>query len=160
MIIGVLSDTHIPGTADSLPERVAEGLKGVDMILHAGDLTEESVLGELNRIAPTTAVAGNMDSETLKERLPRKKTLEACGIKIGLIHGYGPPFGMAGRIRKEFGDVNVIVFGHSHSAMNARKDGVLFFNPGSSTDNIFARQKAYGILRVKKGAVAGEIIKL
>lgn len=158
--IGVLSDTHMPRTADSLPRQVVEGLRGVDIILHAGDITEESALAALSKIAPIKAVAGNMDSPHLKKSLPKKEVIEMGGCRIGLIHGYGPPFGMVKRIRREFDQVDAIVFGHSHSIMNKTVDGVLFFNPGSPTDNIFAKENAYGIITVKGGRLKGEIIKI
>jgi putative phosphoesterase len=160
MRLGIISDTHMPGTSESLPEKVIKGLEGVDMILHAGDVTEESVLDQLGRIAPVKAVAGNMDSAHLKDRLPVKDVITAGKFKIGLIHGYGPPFGMMDRIRKEFGKVDAIVFGHSHSAVNKKKNGVLFFNPGSPTDNLFAKVKAFGIITIENDRLTGEIIKI
>ena len=65
--LGIISDTHMPRAADTLPDKVIKGLEGVDMILHAGDITEENVLEELGRIAPIKAVAGNMDGFDFQE---------------------------------------------------------------------------------------------
>ena len=159
MRIGVLSDTHIPRTADRIPKRVCDDLAKVDLILHAGDLTEKEVLDRLNNIAPTRAVLGNMDDNELKNLLPRKAIIEAGKFRIGLIHGFGPPFGLMDRVRKEFGKVDAIVFGHSHSPVNEVRNGVLFFNPGSPTDRIFARQSSYGILEINE-TIKGEIVRL
>ena len=60
-LIGVVSDTHIPARAPFLPSSLFGLLDGVDLILHAGDIEEESVLDELRALAPVEAVAGNMD---------------------------------------------------------------------------------------------------
>ncbi len=159
MRIGVIADTHIPRTADWIPRKLCDELKGVDLILHAGDLTELSVVEKLKEYAPVKAVYGNMDDAFVQETLPRKEVIEAGKFKIGLIHGLGPPFGILDRVRKEFGNVDVIVFGHSHSTKNEVKNGVLFFNPGSPTDKIFARYTTYGIIDVND-KIRGEIIKL
>lgn len=159
MKIAVLSDTHIPRTAAWLPKKVCDGIRGVDLILHAGDLTEKSVLERLSRIAPTKAVFGNMDERALRESLPEKLIVDAGPFKIGLMHGFGPPVGLIERIGGEFKDVDAIVFGHSHSPVNEVRDGVLFFNPGSPTDRIFARYNSYGILEIKDH-IKGEIVKL
>jgi len=159
MRIGVLSDTHIPRTAEWLPKKVCEDLKNVDLILHAGDLAEIHVLERLNELAPTKAVCGNMDDMVVQRALPFKDIIEAGRFKIGLIHGYGPSVGLINRIGKEFDNVDAIVFGHSHSPVNETKNGILFFNPGSPTDKIYARRNSYGILEVNDD-IKGKIIKL
>lgn len=159
MKIAVISDTHIPRAADKLPKKLYNALKDVDMILHAGDLTELSVLEELEKIAKTRAVYGNMDDPAVRKKLPDKEVINAGKFKIGLTHGYGPPFGIADRIRKEFGKVDVIVFGHTHSSRNEIRNGVLFFNPGSVTDKVFAKENSYGILEIN-GSIKGRIVKL
>ena len=159
MRIGVISDTHMPRTASELPEKLREDFKNCDLILHAGDLTSSEVLKALEKIAPTKAVYGNMDDPELQDSLPVKEVVKAGRFKIGLIHGSGAPFGLIERVGKEFEGVDVIIFGHSHSPTNVVKKGVLFFNPGSPTDTIFARQTAYGILEIND-SIKGEIIKL
>ena len=157
--IGVISDTHIPKTAEDLPKAVYKEFQKVDMILHAGDLVEMRVLTELESIAPTTAVCGNMDMEDVKAALPQKRIIEVGGFKIGLIHGYGVPGNILETVSKEFNRVNVIVFGHSHSPLSKRIGKVLFFNPGSPTDRIFATRNTFGILEVGK-EITGKIIDL
>ena len=159
MRIGVISDTHIPRAADWLPKKVCEDLKNVDLILHAGDITEKEVLERLKAIAPTRAVYGNMDSGEVRDLLPRKDIIDIGRFRIGLIHGFGPPFGMIERIRKEFGKMDAIVFGHTHAPMNEVKSGCLFFNPGSPTEKIFTKENAYGIIEIGK-ELKGEIIDL
>jgi len=159
MRIGVLSDTHIPKAATKLPAKVRKGLKGADIILHAGDLVEASVLEELNKIAPTKAVCGNMDGADLCGKLPRKIVVKASRFRIGLIHGWGHPARLPETISGEFTGVNAIVFGHSHKPMNERMGGVLYFNPGSPTDKVFAEYNSYGIIEVGRD-IKGTIIRL
>lgn len=161
MKIAVISDTHIPKTGEGLPEKLCEALKKVDLILHAGDLTELSVLEELKTFAPVRAVCGNMDNRDIQGTLPQKDIIEVGKFKIGLIHGYGTPFGLQERIGKEFINtgVHAIVYGHSHKSTNEVKNGVLFFNPGSPTDKVFARINTYGLIKVND-SIKGEIIKL
>ena len=160
MKIGVLSDTHIPFAASRIPEGVYNAFKGVDLILHAGDLIDMSVVDELSKLAKTQAVYGNMDSPEVRKVLPDKRIIKAGRFTIGLTHGYGPPFNLTEKIRKEFTQkVNVIVFGHSHNPVNKIENGILFFNPGSPTDKIFSIYNSCGILTV--GAeIKGEIIRL
>ncbi|UCD55244.1 MAG: metallophosphoesterase family protein [Candidatus Omnitrophota bacterium] len=157
--IGVISDTHIPRAALDLPERVYKEFRGADMILHAGDLIEMSVFEKLRKIAPTHAVSGNMDTYEVKEALPQKETINVEGFKIGLMHGYGPPAKIIDTVSKEFNGMDVIVFGHSHSAFCERIKNTLFFNPGSPTDKIFAAYNSFGILEIGK-EIKGRIIRL
>ena len=157
--IGVISDTHIPRAASDLPERVCREFQGVDMILHAGDLIEMSVLEKLREIAPTHAVSGNMDTHEVKEALPQKDTINVGGFKIGLMHGYGPPAKVVDVVSKEFSGMDVIVFGHSHTPFCERIKNTLFLNPGSPTDKIFAAYNAIGMLEVGE-EIRGKIIKL
>jgi len=160
MRIGVISDTHIPNRADKIPEAVCEDFKKVDMILHAGDFVELSVLEKLKTLAPVKAVIGNMDHPEVVNLLSKKEIIEAGNFKIGLIHGYGPPFGLQERIKKEFtGKVDIIVYGHSHRAVKEMKDGILFFNPGSVTDKVFSPYNSYGIIEIND-KIAAKIIKL
>lgn len=159
MKIGVISDTHIPQSGEWLPEKLCEELKKVDLILHAGDLTEMQVLEKLNKLAPTKAVRGNMDTNKVRKVLPEKEIIEAGKFKIGLIHGFGAPFGLIGRLKDKFNGVDVIIFGHSHSPENRVENGILFFNPGSPTDKVFTKFNSYGILNIND-RIKGEIIKL
>ena len=160
MKIAVLSDTHIPINTDDLPQAVYDGIKGVDMILHAGDLVELEVLDKLSAIAPVRAVCGNMDSEQVYRKLPKKDIIKIGPLTLGLIHGWGPPVNMVQLVRKEFKKVDAIIFGHSHNPLSQTKDGVLFFNPGSSTDRIFAPYNSYGILEIEESKILPKIIKI
>lgn len=160
MKIGVISDTHIPKAAGDIPEQVYSELRKVDLILHAGDIVELSFLEKLKKIGPLKAVRGNMDERKVQLALPDKEIIEVGKkFRIGLMHGYGSPSNLVKIIGNQFNNVDVIVFGHSHSAMNELHNGVLFFNPGSPTDKIFARSNSFGILEVND-TIKGKIIKL
>lgn len=157
--IGVISDTHIPTSASSLPVEIKEIFTDVKMILHAGDILRQEIIDELSLIAKTIAVNGNMDYPETKSRFPFKQIVEVGKFRIGLIHGWGPPFGIEERIKKEFDNVDCIVFGHTHKPQCEKIGGILFFNPGSPTDKRFSLYDSIGILKVNE-QLEGEIIKL
>lgn len=160
MKIGVISDTHVPASCDKLPESVFRHFQGVDMILHAGDLVDTRVLEELKKVTPwVEAVCGNMDSQSTHDLLPVKKIIKAGKYLIGLTHGWGPSEHIEERIRKEFGKVDVIVFGHTHNPVNFKKGGILFFNPGSPTDTVFSAENTIGIIEVTD-TIKAKIIKI
>ncbi len=162
MKIGVISDTHIPVAADNIPKKVLEAFKDVDMVIHAGDLVDLSVLDTLKSVCKNVlAISGNMDSQKVKIKLPEKQVLEVGNYKIGIMHGSGHPNGLIELAAKIFKDdnVNIVIFGHSHAAMNEKKGNVLYFNPGSPTDKVFAAYNSYGILEIND-KIEGKIIKL
>jgi putative phosphoesterase len=151
MRIGVISDTHAT-SLDEIPERILLALAEVDLIIHSGDLVTKDVLDGLKRLGEVKAVRGNLDSAELKRLLPEKELLLIEGKRIGVIHGWGAPYGIDDRVRRMFEDVDVIVYGHSHYSQNEVKKGVLFFNPGRARDS-------FGILTVGK-EIKGEVITL
>jgi len=151
MKIGVISDTHVTSFTQ-LPDQILHTLVRVDLIIHTGDFVSRDVLDGLKRLGEVKAVQGNMDSAELKRILPEKELLEIDGKKIGIIHGWGAPQGMDDRVGGIFGDVDIIVYGHSHHSQNEIKNGVLFFNPGQA-------KNSFGILTIGQ-EVSGEIINL
>ena len=161
MKIGVISDTHIPEQTEALPEKVLEALRGSDLILHAGDLTDQEVLETLETIAPVKAVSGNMDSLKVRKLLPAKEVVIVDKFKIGIIHGWGNPKNLLSLVQDNFKDIklDVIVFGHSHSAFNECVNDILMFNPGSPTDKFFSPYNSIGILEISD-RIKGKIIKI
>ncbi len=159
MKVGVISDTHIPAIAPSLPPAVFEIFKGVDLILHAGDIVELSVLAELRAIAPVEAVAGNMDGTEVHLKLPAKKIIPIGRYSAGLIHGKYKIDIQKEMIRKEFSDVDLIVYGHSHTPFWGKFDGVYFLNPGSPTDKRHAPYNSVALLHVGE-ELRVEIVRL
>lgn len=160
--IGVLSDTHIPARARCLPPELFRRLQGVDLILHAGDLVDESVLRDLETVAPVEAVAGNMDPPHLHERLGRRKLLQCGALQIGLIHGDGWHRTTLQRVEEAFAGLSpaAIVFGHSHQPLCRCSGAALLFNPGSCVDPRQARRPSYGLLHLSASGITGEIIYL
>lgn len=161
MKVVVLSDTHIPYAADDLPKPVYKDLESADAVLHAGDFVEEAVLDKLKKITKTYAVRGNMDSVQLRQSLKEKLIIELGGFRVGLIHGSGSPASLFDFVKGAFeGEkVDAVVFGHSHYPINEKKEGILFFNPGSSTDKVFAPHRSFGILDIGD-EIKGRIVKL
>ena len=117
MLIGILSDTH-----GLLRQEVIDGLKGVEHIIHAGDIDNKTVIDRLEEIAPVTVVRGNADKEWA-EYLPDDVVLKLLGNKIYVIHNKG-------MIRDDAADTDVIIYGHNHKYSLTEKDGQTWFNPG------------------------------
>lgn len=159
MRIGVLSDTHVPTAKPALPAKVFDVFSGVDLIVHAGDIVQLSVLDELTAIAPVEAVAGNMDDVEAQTRLPRKKILTLGRFRAGLTHGKYKIDVQRQMIRQEFDDVDLIIYGHSHAPFWGREEGIFFLNPGSPTDTRYAPFNSVAILEVDDELKA-EIIRI
>ncbi len=151
MKIGVISDTHAQ-TIEDIPLAIMEALEDVDFIIHAGDITERAVLEGFREIGEVKAVYGNMDSGELKRMLPDKRIIDVEGRQVGLAHGSGGPWGLEERVRLLFGEVDVIIFGHSHLSFNEYIRGTLMFNPGRARDS-------FGILTIEK-EIKAEILRV
>jgi putative phosphoesterase len=159
VLIAAISDTHIPDKARALPEVLAEQLRRVDLILHAGDLSTAAALDYISTLGPTEAVYGNVDEAYLKTTLPRTRVISAGGFRIGLVHGDGSGGSTAGRAYRAFADVDCIVFGHSHSPSVERLGSVLMVNPGSPTDKRRAPRPSFALIKVGDQLLA-EIVYL
>jgi len=127
--IGILSDTHISEKRGKLNEQIFDYFCGVDLILHAGDVTSQKVLDELNEIAPVIAVKGNNDWFELE----MVETIQIAGFKIVLTHGTD----FSGNFNKlyEFGkgyDADILITGHTHKIHNEIIGEMLLVNPGSA----------------------------
>ncbi|GAB6055883.1 metallophosphoesterase [Methanobacterium movens] len=160
MRIGVLSDTHIPERASEIPDMVKSIFKSVDMILHCGDLTSLKVKEELESLAPTYCVQGNMDRYSGLE-LPKSRVIEIEGIKIGLNHGEVYPRGDTQQLKYialEL-DVEVLITGHTHWAFIKEVEGILMLNPGSATVPRLS-DPTIMLLEIEKGNIDSEIIKV
>ncbi|HVN97957.1 MAG TPA: metallophosphoesterase [Syntrophorhabdaceae bacterium] len=130
MKIGVLSDTHLTHVTDHFRKTMRTAFQDVQMIIHAGDITAPPVYDYLSNWE-LKAVKGNMDDYELQRLLPARRIEEIAGRKIGVMHGNGSPQGIEERVFREFQDVDVIIFGHSHVPFMKRKGDVFLFNPGS-----------------------------
>ncbi len=178
MDVGVISDTHLSakierGAVSCLETKkpvndleffykmIKPYFQGVEVILHAGDIVDLSVIEVLEQFGSVYAVSGNMDPAPVRKSLPEKRIVELNGFRIGLIHGWGYPEGLAGKVQQKFtGEkVDCIVFGHSHHPYDRVENGVLMFNPGSPTDKRFATSRNVGILHLED-EIYGEHISI
>ncbi len=157
MLIGVVSDTH-----SYLNARVAELLRGVDHILHAGDIGDSAIIEELGRIAPVTAVRGNIDRDGPASLYPADATLDIGGSRIFLTHQIKLPKPADTTALEVYvtAGVDAVVFGHSHIALQEWRGEILFFNPGAAGKRRFNTVPSVGLLAVERGWVEGSIILL
>jgi hypothetical protein len=148
----VLADTHIRrGSSRRLPDGVYAELARADVVLHAGDVLVAEVLAELASYAPVHAVLGNNDAE-LRGVLPDHKVVDLAGVRVGMVHDSGPRAGRERRLRRQFPDCELVVFGHSHQPCDQiGLDGQRLFNPGSPTERRMAPTRTIGILTAKHG---------
>jgi len=131
---------------------------GADKVIHLGDWVAGSVLDFMERY-PLEAVSGNMDPADIQDRLPIKKVIRLKGHRLGIIHGWGAPFDLRKKLYGEFEDVDAILFGHTHQAMQAEENGIFWFNPGSVSMGRGGSPRSLGILHIGEG-IRGEIILL
>ena len=149
-LVGVISDTH----GLLRPEAMA-ALRGSDRIIHAGDVGGPGILDALSRLAPVTAVRGNVDGAAWAELLPAATTLELGGTRIHVVHDLADldldPLGAG---------IGVVVSGHSHRPGLRERDGVLFVNPGSAGRRRFSLPISLALLRIADGRVSARLIEL
>jgi putative phosphoesterase len=151
MRIGVISDTHTPSASREPPQEVARAFEGVDLILHAGDILVPSCLDWLERIAPVKAVELGSKAHFKEDpRVAEKRVVEVEGHAIGMVHdlvlrgmggevtpgafarGLPSTYKLPEVLEQLFGTaVDIVVFGHTHTALVEEHQGVLLVNPGS-----------------------------
>ena len=158
MRIGVVSDTH----SRPLPAQMMKDFEDVDFIIHAGDFCDWDDYENFVKLKTVKAVYGNMDSSKIRQRLKRKEIIPCENFQIGIFHGEGSGNHILETVKEEFqkDKVDVVVFGHSHRALNETINHVLYFNPGSPNDTIFAPYCSYGLLKINEKKISGEIIKV
>jgi uncharacterized protein len=150
----VLADTHAPRRWRACPPRVAEQLRGADLILHAGDVCTASVLAELAEYAPVTAVLGNNDGpDVARWGAAATAEVDLDGLRVAMVHDAGPAVGRLARMRRRFPGADLVVFGHSHIPLDESSCGLRIFNPGSPTDRRRQPHGTLGVLRIDSGAL-------
>ena len=147
MKIGVISDTH-----GLLRPEVVDKLRSCDAILHAGDVNQPELLDALRAIAPLYVVRGNNDKDWAEE-LPQTLRVELGGVRILMIHNKR-------ELPKKLGDVQVIVFGHSHKYFEQTIDDRLWLNPGSCGKRRFDQEISFALLHIDGSAWRVEKIAL
>ena len=147
MRVGVISDTH-----GLLRAEVFEVSRGVDHILHAGDLGNLDILSDLEAIAPLTAVFGNADPPEVRSRLPQVATLELDGFDIVVTHGdqFGHP--TPAKLHEAFPRAEIVVYGHTHRPLLELVDRtVTVMNPGGAGHRRFGIAPSVGIMELEPG---------
>jgi len=114
-------------------------------------MTDVLVVPLFEAIAPFDAVAGNNDGAAIRERFGRRKVVRIEDVRVGMVHGDGTRGSTQSRALGAFedGEVDVVLFGHSHRPVTGRAGGVLFANPGSPTDKRLNPLYSYALLTVE-----------
>lgn len=148
--VGVVSDTH-----GLLRPQALRRLRGVDQIVHAGDIGTPELLRTLEAVAPVTAVRGNNDRGAWARALPETAVLVVGRVRLYVLHDVKTlgidPWATA---------IDAVIAGHSHKPALADRDGVLFMNPGSIGPRRFTLPIAMGFLTVRGTSVRGELVYL
>ena len=181
--IGVISDTHSAGSGRDLPVKILEALRGVDMILHCGDLECLGVLDYLEEVAPLLAVRGYEDPVEEGERLAlTSRVVKVEGVSIGMIHDIqwpGPKIqtspdgadlilpeanGREIMARKFKEPVDIVLYGDTHEEIVTYWDGIMIMNPGSPTYPGKRHKRGVlgtlGILEIDGVSAVGRIVEL
>jgi len=179
MLIGLISDTHIATPEQKLPlTLIKTAFKGVDLILHAGDIWIPRVLDELETLAPVLAAQGDDDMEEdigQDKRVLGKQVLTLDGLTVWVTHirpqygninpehespSYQTLFPRRGH-RKPFPPPDVVVFGHSHKVEMEDFKGTLLINPGSATmPHYLPKPGTVGLLHIADGKADAQIVQL
>src|ERR1700753_2188885 len=150
MLVGVISDTH-----GLLRPEALHALRGVDHILHAGDVGDPAILDELRRIAPVTAIRGNIDVYGACAQLPATETLELNGHFLHMLHSVDDL-----DIKPEAAGIGIVLYGHSHKPSITTRNGVLYLNPGSAGPRRFSLPVSVALLHLDEGVPRAEIVTL
>jgi putative phosphoesterase len=156
LVVGVLSDTHGRLHPQVLPLfREA----GVELILHAGDVGEHSVIEQLSQLAPVSAVRGNVDLDSPVARLPAEIHLDLHGLSVYMTHIGGKPAVWLPKLPRPL--PNVAICGHSHIPLLERLGDTLFLNPGAAgTRPRFKTPLSAALLRLAPGIAEAELLTL
>jgi uncharacterized protein len=148
--IGIISDTH-----SALSKKALDALKGVDCILHAGDIGAPEVLQALQAIAPTSAVRGNMDGGAWCQALHLTEMLEIDKTMVYLLHDLHTL-----DLDPKSAGVQIVIHGHTHQSASKIHDGVLYFNPGSASFGRHGGPLTIGQVDLNDGQIVPSIIRL
>jgi putative phosphoesterase len=148
--VGVISDTH-----GLLRPEALSALKGVDHIIHAGDIGNPDIISALQRIAPVTAVRGNTDWGSWTKGLHANEVLEVGGVSIYVLHDLDELDLNAGAA-----GFSAVITGHTHSPEERWERGVLYLNPGSAGPIRGTKPVSLAILEVAGGAIQSRIVGL
>jgi putative phosphoesterase len=150
VIVGVISDTH-----GLLRPEAVELLRGSEHIIHAGDIGAPEIIPELEKIAPVTAIRGNVDTQMWAQRFAETEVVELAGLFLYVIHDAN-----AIDLNPKAAGFAAVISGHSHKLKQEVRDGVLYFNPGSAGPRRFKLPISVGRLTIDGGHLSGEILQI
>jgi putative phosphoesterase len=150
MKIGIISDTH-----GLLRPEAVELLRGSEHIIHPGDIGAPEIIPELEKIAPVTAIRGNVDTQEWARRFAETEVIELAGRHLYVIHDAN-----ALDLNPKAAGFAAVISGHSHKPKQEVKDGVLYFNPGSAGPRRFTLPISVGRLVIAEGRLRGEILEI
>jgi uncharacterized protein len=150
MMIGVISDTH-----GLLRPEALEALRGVEHILHAGDVGEPSILDALRALAPVTAISGNIDVNGPCSYLPPTEVVTLHGHTIYMLHDRH-----ALDLNPAAAGFSAVISGHSHRPLIEWRQGVLFMNPGSAGPRRFSLPISLGLLTIQADSLEPRLVTL
>jgi putative phosphoesterase len=150
VIVGVISDTH-----GLLRPEAVELLRGSEHIIHAGDIGAAEIIPELEKIAPVTAIRGNVDTQEWARRFAQTEVVELAGLYLYVIHDAN-----ALDLNPKAGGFAAVISGHSHKPMQEVREGVLYFNPGSAGPRRFSLPISVGRMTIAGGKVSAEILQI
>ena len=145
--IGLISDTH-----GLLRPEALQALRGSDLIVHAGDVGDPTILEALAKIASVIAVRGNVDTADWAKSLPETAVAEADGVNIYVLHD-----SKTLDLDPKASQFHIVISGHSHKPSRSEKNGVLYINPGSAGPRRFKLPVAIAYLRIVSGSATAEI---
>ncbi len=158
--IGILSDTHLSTSTAQFRKNCAAAFPGCDAIIHAGDLTDISLLTAFNG-KDVYGVHGNMCNQSTRRVLPEEKIIILKGYSIGICHGTGPRHNIEERLFARFPHADCIVYGHTHIPVCHTTGDTLFINPGSfQGTGRYGAAGTYGLLHISKEGIKGSIHEL
>lgn len=153
ILVGILSDTHLQAVNDSFVQQCAAAFADCDTIIHAGDLTDVSILSAFQG-KDIHAVCGNMCNQTTRQILPPQKHIILGGYSIGISHGTGARHTIEERVLEKFPTADCIVFGHTHDAVCRRIGTTLLINPGSfSGTGRYGAAGTYALLSIDENGI-------
>ena len=150
MLVGIISDTH----GLMRPEAIT-ALQGSELITHAGDVGKPEVIDQLNAIAPTHAVRGNVDTQSWARTLPDTKVVEAGGVRLFVLHIRGELV-----VDPVSAGYAAVIFGHSHTPSIETRSGVLWLNPGSAGPRRFKLPITVARMRISGQSIEPAIVEL
>jgi len=150
ILIGVISDTH-----GLLRPEALDVLRGSDMVIHAGDVGSAAIIEELRRIAPVSAVRGNIDTDAWADGLPMTEIVDVGERTFFVLHQIAEL-----DLDPAAAGFAAVIFGHSHQPSIETREGVLYLNPGSAGPRRFRLPVSIARVRVSPEEIRPEIVTL